>query len=84
VMPVVASNRIGTEESASKLTFYGSSFITDGSGEIVAEAPRDEQTVVTATFDLDALRVDRAAWGLFRDRRTALYRGLLTLDGQLK
>jgi len=84
VMPVVAANRIGTEESASKLTFYGSSFITDGGGEIVAEAPRDEQTVVTATFDLDALRVNRAAWGLFRDRRTALYRGLLTLDGQLK
>ena len=84
VIPVVAANRIGTEESASKLTFYGSSFITDGGGEIVAEAPRDEQTVVTATFDLDELRANRAAWGLFRDRRTALYRGLLTLDGQLK
>ncbi len=84
VIPVVASNRIGTEESASKLTFYGSSFITDGSGEKVAEAPIDEQTVLTATFDLDALRANRAAWGLFRDRRTALYRGLLTLDGQLK
>jgi len=84
VMPVVAANRIGSEESASKLTFYGSSFITDDSGEIVAEAPRDEQTVVTATFDLDALRANRAAWGLFRDRRTALYRSLLTLDGQLE
>jgi N-carbamoylputrescine amidase len=84
VMPVVAANRIGTEESASKLTFYGSSFITDGGGEIVAEAPRDEQAVVTATFDLDALRANRAAWGLFRDRRTALYRGLLSLDGQLE
>jgi N-carbamoylputrescine amidase len=84
VIPVVAANRIGTEESASKLTFYGSSFITDDSGEIVAEAPRDEQTVVTATFDLDALRANRAAWGFFRDRRTALYRRLLTLDGQLE
>jgi len=84
LIPVVASNRIGTEESASKLTFYGSSFITDGSGEIVAEAPRDEQTVVTATFDLDALRTNRASWGLFRDRRTDLYGRLLTLDGQLE
>jgi N-carbamoylputrescine amidase len=81
VIPVVASNRIGTEESASKLTFYGSSFIADASGEMVAEAPVDEQAVLTATFDLDALRVSRASWGLFRDRRTDLYRRLLTLDG---
>jgi N-carbamoylputrescine amidase len=81
VIPVVASNRIGTEESASKLTFYGSSFITDEAGEKVAEAPMDEQAVLTATFDLDALRTRRSAWGLFRDRRTELYRRLLTLDG---
>ncbi|MBW2289901.1 MAG: N-carbamoylputrescine amidase [Deltaproteobacteria bacterium] len=81
VIPVVASNRIGSEESATKLTFYGSSFITDETGEKVAEAPVDEQAVLTATFDLDALRATRASWGLFRDRRIDLYRGLLTLDG---
>jgi N-carbamoylputrescine amidase len=84
VIPVIASNRIGTEESASKLTFYGSSFITDGRGEKVAEAPIDEQAVLTATFDLDALRASRAAWGFFRDRRTDLYRRLLTLDGEME
>ena len=72
LIPVVASNRIGTEESASKLTFYGSSFIADASGD---------QEVLTATFDLDALRSSRASWGLFRDRRTDLYRRLLSLDG---
>ena len=81
LIPVVASNRIGTEESASKLTFYGSSFIADASGELVAEAGMDEQEVLTATFDLDALRSSRASWGLFRDRRTDLYRRLLSLDG---
>jgi N-carbamoylputrescine amidase len=81
VIPVVASNRIGTEESASKLTFYGSSFITDAAGEKIAEAPMDERAVLTATFDLDALRASRASWGLFRDRRTDLYRRLLSLDG---
>ncbi len=81
LIPVVASNRIGTEESASKLTFYGSSFIADASGELVAEAGMDEQEVLTATFDLDALRASRASWGLFRDRRTDLYRRLLSLDG---
>jgi N-carbamoylputrescine amidase len=83
-MPVVASNRIGTEESSSKLTFYGSSFIADASGELVAEASRDEQSVLTATFDLDALRTTRASWGLFRDRRSDLYERLLTLDGRMK
>jgi len=81
-VPIVVSNRIGTEESAAKLTFYGSSFIANGSGEKVAEASRDEQAVLTATFDLDALRASRAAWGFFRDRRTDLYGRLLTLDGK--
>jgi len=82
-MPVVASNRIGTEASSANLTFYGSSFITDGSGEKVAEASTDEEMVLTATFDLDALQASRAGWGLFRDRRTDLYRQLLSLDGEI-
>jgi len=83
MIPVVASNRIGTEETgAVKQTFYGSSFITDGNGALVAEASRDRQEVLTASFDLDALREARASTGLFRDRRTDLYRILLTLDGR--
>ncbi len=82
VIPVVASNRIGTEKSGTgTLTFYGSSFLTDAAGQKIAEAPRDEQTVLTATFDLDELRTMRASSGLFRDRRTDLYHRLLTLDG---
>ena len=82
MIPVVASNRIGSEESsAGTLTFYGSSFITDGAGAKVAEAGRDEQAVLTASFDLDDLREQRASTGLFRDRRTDLYRTLLSLDG---
>jgi N-carbamoylputrescine amidase len=83
MIPVVASNRIGTEETgAVKQTFYGSSFITDGNGALVAEASRDRQEVLTASFDLDALREARASTGLFRDRRTDLNRILLTLDGR--
>jgi N-carbamoylputrescine amidase len=83
LVPMVASNRIGRETSErGELTFYGSSFIADARGRIVAEAGRDEAAVLTATFDLDALRLERAAWGLFRDRRPDLYRPLLTLDGQ--
>ncbi len=80
---VVASNRIGTETSDSgKLTFYGSSFIADQHGELLAEASRDQREVLTATVDLDRLRAHRASWGRFRDRRPDLYRDLLTLDGK--
>lgn len=82
VMPLVAANRIGVEQGSScALTFYGSSFIADATGAKQAEAGRDEETVVIATFDLDACRRQRHAWGLFRDRRPELYRRLLTLDG---
>jgi N-carbamoylputrescine amidase len=83
MVPVIASNRIGAEKSdTGTLTFYGSSFITDETGAKVAEAPRDEQTVLTASFDLDELRLQRASSGLFRDRRTDLYAPLLGLDGE--
>ncbi len=80
--PLVASNRIGREAGEScALTFYGASFIADQTGAKVAEAGGDEQAVITASFDLDAIRAQRAAWGLFRDRRPDLYGPLLTLDG---
>lgn len=83
VMPVIASNRIGTERGERwEVTYYGSSFITDHGGAIVAQAGRTEEAVVTASFDLDAIRAYRTAWGVFRDRRPDLYGPLLTLDGR--
>ena len=83
VMPVVASNRIGTEHSGDiEMTFYGSSFITDHLGNLLVTADRDSESVLTATFDLEAIREYRRAWGVFRDRRPDLYDSLLTLDGQ--
>jgi N-carbamoylputrescine amidase len=86
LVPVVASNRTGTETAksvpGSAITFYGSSFITGVHGEIVAVASEAEDGVVmTAAFDLDAARVTRTGWGVFRDRRPDLYASLLTLDG---
>ena len=85
IMPVIASNRIGTEpgRKGTELTFYGSSFIANQTGEKVAEADRTTETVLTATFDLDAIARQRAAWGLFRDRRPELYTPLLTMDGDV-
>ncbi|HEX9208236.1 MAG TPA: N-carbamoylputrescine amidase [Steroidobacteraceae bacterium] len=83
VMPVVASNRIGTERGEKyEMTFYGSSFIADGTGGKLAEADRASETVLTATFDFDLLRRQRHAWGVFRDRRPELYGPIFTLDGR--
>ena len=83
LMPVVAANRFGLEEGAAdrSITFYGSSFITDFTGAKVAEAGREGDAVLTATFDLDELQTQRNAWGLFRDRRPDLYGPIATLDG---
>jgi N-carbamoylputrescine amidase len=84
LMPLIASNRIGTEPGAkgTSITFYGSSFIADNTGAKIAEADRTEEAVLTGSFDLDALAHIRASWGVFRDRRPELYAPLLTLDGK--
>jgi N-carbamoylputrescine amidase len=82
-MPVIASNRIGTEKGERwTVTYYGSSFITDHGGALVAQAERTGEAVITASFDLDAMRSYREAWGVFRDRRPDLYGPILTLDGR--
>jgi N-carbamoylputrescine amidase len=84
LMPLVASNRIGTEpgRNGTEMTFYGSSFIADFTGEKVAEANRTDETVLTHTFDLDDLAEKRAYWGIFRDRRPELYDPVISLDGR--
>lgn len=82
LIPVIAANRVGEEWiGSSSIRFYGSSFITNGTGAKVAEAGRTEETVLSAEFDLDALAEQRIEWGVFRDRRPDLYRPILTYDG---
>jgi N-carbamoylputrescine amidase len=83
VMPLIAANRIGTERGGHwSVTYYGSSFIADHTGAIVQQADRSSEAVLTASFDLHALRAYRDAWGVFRDRRPDLYGPLMTLDGR--
>jgi N-carbamoylputrescine amidase len=85
VVPVIASNRVGREtDQESAITFYGASFITDESGDIVAQADASAESVLTHTFDLDAIATRRRAWGLFRDRRPELYSAVVTKDGVTK
>ncbi len=70
VVPVIAANRVGVEHGQ---TFYGTSFITDERGDILAELDREEEGVITATLDLARIKRHRAAFGFFRDRRPDLY-----------
>ncbi len=83
MIPVCASNRVGVEKGeTTELTFYGSSFIAGHDGAIVAEAGRDEEATIVASFDLDRIREFRDSFHVFRDRRPDLYESLLTMDGE--
>lgn len=88
LMPVIAANRTGTERvtpdednsrQESALTFYGSSFITDGTGALLQCADRSSDCVLTQELDLDAIADLRMSWGVFRDRRPEYY-GRLVRD----
>ena len=88
IVPVIAANRIGLEtvepciengNQSSSLNFYGSSFMTDERGEIVTSASRDKEEILYHEYDLDKIREDRLAWGLFRDRRPDTYRIMVDL-----
>ena len=86
LVPVVAANRIGKEdvepceENAglkSSLIFYGSSFITDITGDIIQSASRDKEEILIQTFDLNLNAENRLSWGIFRDRRPEMYKDIV-------
>ena len=82
IIPVVAANRVGEERvtpcaenggQQSALAFYGSSFCTDETGEIVADGDRESECVLLARYDFDGIRQERRNWNVFRDRRPECY-----------
>jgi len=86
IMPLMASNRIGTEKATTsdmQMTFYGSSFISDEFGNRVEVANRTDQTVLTHSFDLAEIKKYRETWGVYRDRRPDQYAALATMDGRV-
>ena len=85
IVPVVASNRIGSETVKDQTNgFYGKSFICDRTGDIISEASKDKEEIIIAEIDIEENHLFRRNWGLFRDRRIDLYKELLTLDGKIK
>lgn len=78
IMPLIAANRIGREVGETcELTFYGSSFIANEIGEMIAIAGSDEESVLIAQFDLERIRHFRKMWGVFADRRPDQYQQLV-------
>lgn len=85
IMPVVASNRIGEEkQDQSSMKFFGSSFIADEYGSIVAEMDRVSSGYRLYEFDFDKIKAEREGWGVFRDRRVDLYGDILKLSSEKK
>ena len=88
MVPLAAANRVGTESqqdtpgNSVEMSFYGKSFICSHTGEKIAEAGGEDGVVLTAQFDLAAVRAARASWGLFRDRRPDLYGSVTSLAGR--
>ncbi len=83
IIPVVAANRFGLEEvepsdengmQKSALNFYGSSFMTDETGDILKKAGRDSEEILIQSYDFVMLRDKRLEWGVFRDRRPEMYK----------
>jgi len=77
IVPVIVANRIGVEEGEScSLTFFGSSFMTDHTGQKICEASRDKEEILYAEYNLEENEKLRQYWALFKDRRPECYHKL--------
>jgi beta-ureidopropionase len=73
---VGAVNRVGTEAPWNMGHFYGSSYLCDPRGQMVAQGSRDTDDVVVGDLDLDMIREVRNTWQFYRDRRPECYGGI--------
>jgi beta-ureidopropionase len=70
---IAAINRVGHEQPWDIGEFYGQSYFCDPRGQIIAQAPRDQDALVVADLNLDMIREVRNTWQFFRDRRPESY-----------
>ena len=77
---VAAVNRVGHERSPTGdgLEFWGSSFLADPFGTVVAEAPQDREAIVLGVIDLARIEEVRRGWPFLRDRRIDAYGGMVS------
>src|SRR3954466_3299490 len=74
---IAAINRVGVEPPWNIGEFYGSSYFCNPRGQIIAQASRDKDEVLTADLDLDMIGEVRKTWQFFRDRRPDMYEALV-------
>jgi len=85
---VVAVNRVGHETlegaEGDGIRFWGSSFVCDPFGRVLASAPEDDEAVLVVECDLGLIERTRRDWPFLRDRRVDAYAGLTErfLDGK--
>ena len=68
-----AVNRVGTEAPWNIGRFYGSAYVVNPRGKLIAKASEDNDELLTADMDLDMVREVRNLWQFFRDRRPETY-----------
>jgi N-carbamoylputrescine amidase len=76
---VAAVNRVGHEPGGpgeAGLEFWGTSFVCDPFGVVVAEASIEKEEILVADVDLDRIEEVRRNWPFLRDRRIDAYRGI--------
>ena len=71
---LVAPNRVGVEDN---IEFWGSSFVADPYGNLLATASSSEPENLICPCDLSLVETARTHWPFFRDRRIDAYGGLL-------
>ncbi|MFM7468717.1 MAG: nitrilase-related carbon-nitrogen hydrolase [Vampirovibrionales bacterium] len=76
-MYIGAVNRVGQEQPWNIGHFYGSSYVVNPWGDIIAEGSREESQLVVADMDMNVVREARQQWQFFRDRRPESYQPLL-------
>ena len=72
---VCAANRVGREE---RLRFWGSSFVADPRGQLIAQADDSSEQVLVVECDLARIESQRRGWPFLRDRRIDAYGELLS------
>lgn len=76
---VAAVNRVGHEkwtESEAGIEFFGTSFLCDPFGVIIAQASTDKEEILIGEIDLARMEDVRRNWGFLRDRRIDAYQGI--------
>ena len=76
-LPVVTVNRVGSENSEnSEIPFWGTSFVAGPQGELLYEAPTDQEVAFVVEVNIQRSEQVRRWWPFLRDRRIEAYKDI--------